>query len=233
MIALPPDRSPRYYGAIPESLADATSIGSKSRVGPPRTGTNYSKRIANTRKDDPKKNNKLFSCLYLLAVVTTIDLVYSLGFREAASQIAVAPERLRNFTFPVWEQHAFSQQGFLVSYSLEDYANKIAYSNHATAYLFMYGLYNVEMYAQVLPMRVTGALPNIISLAGTTFFVLSRIVEMRLAFGQGLLILLSIASRFWALARLFCISFHLQQVAQAKCQGCYYPGAWGPSTKQP
>ena len=42
-----------------------------------------------------------------------------------------------------------------------------------------------------------------------------------------------VALRFWALALLFCISFHLQQVAQAKCQGCYFPGAWDASVKQP
>jgi len=41
------------------------------------------------------------------------------------------------------------------------------------------------------------------------------------------------ALRFWALALLFCISFHLQQVAQAKCQGCYYPSAWDASGKHP
>jgi len=139
------------------------------------------------------RNNKLFSCLYLLAVVITIGAVYSLGFGEAASQIATAPERLRSYTFPIWEQHAFSQHGFLVFYSMENYANKIAYSNHATAYLFyMYALYKVEMYVHALPMRVTGAFLNIISLAGVTFFFLSRLVEKRLAFGQGLLILLSV-----------------------------------------
>ncbi|RBH59696.1 hypothetical protein C3F00_001030 [Pseudomonas sp. MWU13-2860] len=139
------------------------------------------------------RNNKLFSCLYLLAVIITIGAVYSLGFGEAASQIATAPERLRSYTFPIWEQHAFSQHGFLVFYSMENYANKIAYSNHATAYLFyMYALYKVEMYVHALPMRVTGAFLNIISLAGVTFFFLSRLVEKRLAFGQGLLILLSV-----------------------------------------
>lgn len=139
------------------------------------------------------KNNKFFSCLYLLAVVITIGSVYLLGFREAASQIEMNPERLRNITFPIWEQHAFSQHGFLVFYSMENFANKIAYSNHSTAYLFyMYVLYKVEMYVSVLPMRVTGAFLNIISLAGVTFFLLSRLVEKRLAFGQGLVILLSV-----------------------------------------
>lgn len=139
------------------------------------------------------KHNKFFVCLYLLAVLITIGVVYSLGFREAASQIASQPERLRNFTFPVWEQHAFSQHGFLVFYSMDDYAKKIAYSNHATVYLFyMYVLYEVEMHMPALPMRVTGAFLNIISLAGVTFFFLSRLVEKRLTFGQGLLILLSV-----------------------------------------
>lgn len=30
---------------------------------------------------------------------------------------------------------------------------------------------------------------------------------------------------FWVVAQLFCISFHRQRVAQAKCQGYYYPSA--------
>ncbi len=139
------------------------------------------------------RNNKFFCCLYLLAVVITIGMVYALGFRAALGQIVNAPERLRNITFPIWDQHAFSQHGFLVFYSMEHYANKIAYSNHSTAYLFyMYALYKVEMCVSALPMRMTGAFLNIISLAGVTFFFLSRLVEKRLAFGQGLLILLSV-----------------------------------------
>jgi hypothetical protein len=158
-----------------------------------RSSVNYPKRNANTEKMIFIKNNKLFSCLYLLVVIITIGVVYSLGFREAASQIANEPERLRNFTFPIWEQHGFSQHGFLVFYSMENYANKIAYSNHALAYLFyMFALYKVEMYVQILPMRVTGAFLNILSLAGVTFFFLSRLVVKRLTFGQGLLILLSV-----------------------------------------
>ncbi|WP_247263006.1 MULTISPECIES: hypothetical protein [Pseudomonas] len=170
-----------------------TSFGSKCRVGPPVLAPIIPSVLRILEKMIFIRNNKLFSCLYLLAVIITIGAVYSLGFGEAASQIATAPERLRSYTFPIWEQHAFSQHGFLVFYSMENYANKIAYSNHATAYLFyMYALYKVEMYVHALPMRVTGAFLNIISLAGVTFFFLSRLVEKRLAFGQGLLILLSV-----------------------------------------
>ncbi|MNY26827.1 hypothetical protein D3C86_1606970 [compost metagenome] len=40
------------------------------------------------------------------------------------------------------------------------------------------------------------------------------------------------ALRFWVMALLFCISFHLQQIAQAKCQVCIYPSAWGESSKE-
>ena len=167
------------------------------------------------------RNNKLFSCLYLLAVVIIICVV-SLGFLEAVSLIAINPERLRNVTLPIWEQFAFSQHGLLVFYLMENYANKIALSNHATTFLFyLFTLYKVEIYVPALPMRVTEAFPNIISLAGVTFFFLSRLVEKRLAFGRGLLI------------QLFSISFHLQQAVQAKCQGCCHPGAWGESIKHP
>lgn len=34
------------------------------------------------------------------------------------------------------------------------------------------------------------------------------------------------ALRFWILVLLFRISFNLEQIAQAKCQGCNYPAAW-------
>lgn len=139
------------------------------------------------------KNHKLFSCLYFLAVLVTIGMVYTLGFHEAVSQTAGLPERLRDITFPIWERHPFSQHGFLVFYSTEDFAKKIAYSNHATAYLFyMYVLYKAETLVPALPMRMTGAFLNIISLASVAFFFLSRLVDKRLEFGRGLLILLSV-----------------------------------------
>ncbi|WP_157123283.1 hypothetical protein [Pandoraea vervacti] len=140
------------------------------------------------------RNYKLFSCLYFLTVLVTIGMAYALGFGEAARQTAGFPERLRDITFPIWDSHPLSQHGFLVFYSMEDFAKKVAYSNHSTAYLlYMYVLYKVEMHVHLLPMRVTGAIANIVSLAGVTFFFLSQLIKTRLSFGKGLLVLLSVA----------------------------------------
>jgi hypothetical protein len=138
------------------------------------------------------KNNKLFSVLYLIAVVITIGVVYKIGFREASIQSASQLERLKNITFPIWDQYTFSEHGFLVFYSIENYEKKIAYSNHSSIYLFyMYLLYKIEILLPSLQMRMTGAFINICSLALVSFFFLTRQLKVNLNFGQSLLILLA------------------------------------------
>src|SRR5450830_31894 len=139
------------------------------------------------------KNNKLFSGLYLFLVLLTLLAIYKLGFKEAASQIAAQPERLRDITFRIWDSYSLSRHGLLVFYSLDDFDQKIAYSSHSTAYLFyMYVLYKIEMHFPTLQMRVVGALLDMISLAGVVFFIISRVAEKRIALMQGALILLAV-----------------------------------------
>lgn len=139
------------------------------------------------------KSNKLFSFLYPLSVLVSFGVIYKLGFGEAVSQIASQPERLRDITFHIWDNYAPSQHGYLVFYSLDNFREKIAYSNHSTAYLFyMYMLYKIEMLIPALQMRVIGAFLNMLSLAGTVFFIISRLVEERIGFAKSLLTLLSV-----------------------------------------
>ena len=138
-------------------------------------------------------SNKLFSVLYFIIVIITISIIYKLGFHEASIQSASQLERLRNITFPIWDQHTFSEHGFLVFLSIENFEKKIAYSNHSIAYLFyMYILYKIELLTPLLPMRVTAAFLNIISFAGVTFYFMTRQIAEKLNFDRQLLILISI-----------------------------------------
>lgn len=139
------------------------------------------------------RDNKVFSCLYFLAVMVTLFLVCKLGFAEAAQQIAGQPERLRDITFNIWESYPVMEHGYLVFYSLEDFRKGVAYSNHATVYLFyMYALYKIEMLLPFLQMRMVGAFLNIISLAVAVFYILSRITIKRVALMNGALAILAV-----------------------------------------
>jgi hypothetical protein len=137
--------------------------------------------------------NKLFSFLYLLAVLVTLIAVYMLGFREASHQMANQPERLRDVTFYIWENYAQSKHGYLVFLSLEDFNKNIAYSNHSTAYLFyMYALYKIEMLIPAFQMRLVAAFINMISLAAAVFYIISNINKKDIALVKGILILLAV-----------------------------------------
>lgn len=139
------------------------------------------------------RDNKIFSCLYFLAVIVTLLLVYKLGFVEAAQQIAGQPERLRDITFNIWETHSILEHGYLVFYSLDDFAKGIAYSNHSTAYLFfMYILYKIEMLFPSFQMRIVGATLSIVSLAVSVFYILSHTTIKRIALMNGALTILAV-----------------------------------------
>lgn len=137
--------------------------------------------------------NKIFSSLYFLAVLVTLIVVYKLGFREAAQQIAGKPERLRDITFYIWENYAPSKHGYLVFYSLDDFNKEIAYSNHSTAYLFyMYALYKIEMIIPAFQMRVVGALLNMTSLVGAVFYIIANVTKKNIDLIKGFLMLLAV-----------------------------------------
>jgi hypothetical protein len=137
--------------------------------------------------------NKIFSLLYVLAVLVTLMAAYKLGFREAAHQIAGQPERLRDITFYIWDNYPLSRHGYLVFYSLDDFNKNIAYSNHSTAYLFyMYVLYKIEMLIPGLQMRLVNAVLNMISLAGVVFYIISKTTKKVISSLKGFLTLLAV-----------------------------------------
>jgi hypothetical protein len=147
--------------------------------------------------------------MYFLAVLATFIIVYKLGFKQAAQQIASNPERLRDITFLVWDNYAPSKHGFLVFYTPSDFDNGNAYSNHPTLYLiYMYMLYKVEMLVPILQMRIIGALLNMFSLAGAVFYIIYNLVNKRLNLAQIILCVLSVVfmvsmPAFWLSAARF------------------------------
>jgi multisubunit Na+/H+ antiporter MnhG subunit len=139
------------------------------------------------------RENKIFSCLYFLAVLVALIAVYKLGFEESAQQIASQTERLRDVTFHIWENYAPSKHGYLVFLSLDQFNKDVAYSNHSTAFLFyMYGLYKIEMLIPAFNMRVISALFNMISLAGVVFYIVSKVAPKNISLIKGFLITLAV-----------------------------------------
>jgi hypothetical protein len=123
----------------------------------------------------------------------TLLMVYTLGFREAAQQIAGQPERLRDITFYIWDNYPSSKHGYLVFYSFDDFKKNIAYSNHSIAYLFyMYALYKIELLNPIFQMRIVSAVLNSLSLAGLVFYIISNITKKSIPPFKGLLVLLAV-----------------------------------------
>jgi multisubunit Na+/H+ antiporter MnhG subunit len=139
------------------------------------------------------RENKIFSCLYFLAVLVTLLAVYKLGFEESAQQVASQTERLRDVTFHIWDNYAPSKHGYLVFLSLDQFNKDVAYSNHSTAFLFyMYGLYKIEMLIPAFKMRVVSALFNMISLAGVVFYIVSKVAPKSISLIKGFLMILAV-----------------------------------------
>lgn len=80
-------------------------------------------------------------------------LVYKLGFGEIAHRTDTVPERLRDFTFPVWEKYSALRHGFLVFLTAEGFDTGKAYANHATPYLFL--MYALHKTAALLPQSLS------------------------------------------------------------------------------
>jgi hypothetical protein len=138
--------------------------------------------------------NKLFSLLYILTILASYLAVLKLGFGDAVKQMEGQPERLRDITFKIWESYPAHQHGYLVFLSLDDFNNKVAYSNHSTVYLaYMYVLYKVEQIFPALQMRIMGAFLNMLSLGGVVLFMITQLVHQRICFAKSFLILLSTA----------------------------------------
>lgn len=140
------------------------------------------------------KINKLFLAGLVIVTGLSLFLVYSYGFRAMVNQIADQPERLRDITFPIWDRFPASRHGYLAFLSPSDFDKGLAYSNHSSLYLlWMYFLYKIENIFPGLPMRVTAAFLNALSLVAVVAFLASSVQKKRIELCQGTLFLLSIA----------------------------------------
>ena len=164
------------------------------------------------------KQNPWFFLGLMTTVVVSLVLVHFLGFWKMAMTISPMPERLRNMTFPIWDQYSFLKHGYLVFITPKGFQESVGYSNHSTAYLlFMYLFYKIEMANPRVPMRVVVAYLEMIFYAlGVVYLAVSGLKE-RIKLHQGILILLAVMflvtmPDFWISAGKFNVDnpFHLQ-----------------------
>lgn len=128
-----------------------------------------------------------------MTMLIGLALVYRLGFWEMVTKASTISERLRNITFPIWDQHSLSEHGYLVFLSQSDFEKGVAYSNHSYAYLFfMYPFYKLEMAIPRLPMRALVASLEMIFCVLTVVYVALHDQKERVRFHQGVLILLAV-----------------------------------------
>lgn len=131
-----------------------------------------------SRLDSARRVQLVFS-LVGLALICILGVVaaYRLGFGAMSDAADKNPERLREFTFPIWHSHPVSEHGFLVFLTPDGFAKKSAYANHSTPYLwFMDGLYHIQQRAPTLSMRKTGAcLGMLMTLLAIGFVACKRI----------------------------------------------------------
>lgn len=114
----------------------------------------------------------IFNLALCLTVLFGLFLVFRLGFRAMAIRADVAPERLRDFTFPVWSSVPWLKHGFLTFLSADAYAKHEAYANHSTVYLlFMRGLLKLQQWMPVLGMRMSGAILAMVASLGAIWVV--------------------------------------------------------------
>ena len=139
------------------------------------------------------KQNPWFVAGLVTTVFLGLLLVYLLGFWGMVMKFNPNPERLRNITFPIWDQHSFFEHGYLVFYSLSDFEKGIAYPGHSSAYLFfMYVFYKLEMAIPRLPMKAIVATFEMIFCILAIVYVALPDLKERVKFHRGLLILLAV-----------------------------------------
>ncbi|MQG91469.1 hypothetical protein [Pseudomonas sp. MN1F] len=114
-----------------------------------------------------------FNVALCLTVVLGFVLVYHLGFRAMSLRTDATPERLRDFTFPVWQSVPWSQHGFLTFLNADAYSKHEAYANHSTLYLiFMRGLHQLQQWVPMFTMRMTGATLAMLASLGVVWFAI-------------------------------------------------------------
>lgn len=127
---------------------------------------------------ETKKYHLLIICGTSVLIFFMIN-IYTIGFGSMAVRTDLLPERLRDYTFPIWQQYSFLEHGFLMFLAPGDFQLSKAYSNHSTLYLlFMNMLYKLQLIYPSLTMRIVGAfLAMSASLAAIVFVVFSQVKE--------------------------------------------------------
>jgi len=132
----------------------------------------------------------LFAFALLFTSLLGLVLVFQLGFHSMAVRADASPERLRDFTFPVWESVSWLKHGFLTFLTAEAYDKNQAYANHSTAYLlFMRGLFELQQWVPTLTMRMTGATLAMLASLGAVWFAVRREVAVFEDWRRALLVL--------------------------------------------
>ncbi|OAI83806.1 MULTISPECIES: hypothetical protein [Pseudomonas] len=132
----------------------------------------------------------VFNFALCLTVVLGFVLVYHLGFRAMTLRADAAPERLRDFTFPVWQSMPWSQHGFLTYLTADAYSKHEAYANHSTLYLmFMRGLFQLQQWIPMLTLRMTGATLAMLASLIVIWFAVRRQLVDNCDWRRGLLVL--------------------------------------------
>lgn len=126
-------------------------------------------------KNQSQINLVLFLFGTALIGILGMMAAHHFGFKAMATAADTSPERLRDFTFSVWHSHSISEHGFLVFLTPDGFANKSAYANHATVYLWLMDLlYHVQRVIPALTMRVTSSWLAMLATVLSIGFVVHR-----------------------------------------------------------
>lgn len=105
---------------------------------------------------DPAARRRIGMLVGVALTCAWFAVLHRFGFGQMVRATESIPERLRDFTFPVWDSSAPWDHGFLVFLEDGDFEQGASYSNHSTAYLLlMYGLYQVDKLIPGADLRLT------------------------------------------------------------------------------
>ena len=160
-------------------------------------------------------------------LVLVLTLVDRLGFHLMVTNYALRPERLRDVTFPIWRHEPITRHGFLVFLAPKDFAAKIAYSNHSTAYLFvMYALSLLTRIWARLDLRSMSAYVEMMMLLGVLVWQIRQRAKVQLQSLESLLLLGMLAvvmtePGFWISAGKFNVDNPFHFVVPLMMMACY------------
>jgi len=134
----------------------------------------------------------LFACAAVLLTAFGLAAVYVVGFGQMAATADLRPERLRDFTFPVWHKYPLTKHGFLTFLDADDYTKGHAYANEATIYLWlMWVLYRVESVFPSVTMRVADAFFCMSATLVAIWSAIPKSTWVKLDFRHGVLLLVA------------------------------------------